>query len=167
MTMRLDDSQQKLDEFGERLVVVAERGPVNLRRSRIVPQRAISAGRSVRVPAKMRLDLPLQGLDLLVEGDQDRNGRASGGRVRSGDHRVSAQLLAAQRGLEWVIMVSMSRRRACLSAARIWLRFSFAAEAGSRRLAQQLEGVGSVQVVERLQRRGEVLTQRVAQPQYG
>ena len=27
---------------------------------------------SVRVPAKMRLDLPLQGLDLLVEDDQDR-----------------------------------------------------------------------------------------------
>jgi hypothetical protein len=48
----------------------------------------------------MRLDLPLQRLDLLVEGDQHRGRGAGGGRVGGGDHRVSAQLIAAQRGLD-------------------------------------------------------------------
>ncbi len=59
----------------------------------------------------------------------------------------------------------MSRRRARLSAARIWLRFSLRRRGRVRCLAQQLQGVGGVEILERLQRGGEVLAQRVSQPQ--
>ena len=60
----------------------------------------------------------------------------------------------------------MPRRRARLSAAAIWARVSFAAgRVGG--LAQQLESVGGVQVLEGLQRGREVLAQLVPQPLHG
>jgi hypothetical protein len=86
---------------------------------------------SVRVPAKMLLHLPLQDVDLFVEHAKHRDDRSSGSRVRVGDDLVSAKLFAARTDWMRVALVSMSRRRACLSAARIWLRFSLAAETGS------------------------------------
>ena len=58
----------------------------------------------------------------------------------------------------------MSRRRARLSAAATWARVSFAGPGRVRRLAQQFQHVGGVQVLERLQRGGEVLAQLVPQP---
>src|SRR5271165_2913625 len=52
---------------------------------------------SVRVLAKMRLDLPLQCLDLRVEGLQDRHLRSHGGGVGVGYGLRLAQVLGAQR----------------------------------------------------------------------
>lgn len=46
--------------------------------------------------AKMRGDLGLQGLDLGVEGLQDRDCRADGGRVGGGDDLGLAQMLGAK-----------------------------------------------------------------------
>ena len=55
---------------------------------------------SVRVPAKMRLHLPLQGLDLLVEGGDHRDQGPDRGGVGGGDGGRLAQLRAAQRRLD-------------------------------------------------------------------
>ena len=70
------------------------------------------------------------------------------------------------RSAAWIAaaLAAMSRRRARLSAALIWLRVSLAAPGRVRGLAQQLQGVGGVEVLERLQRGREVLPQRVPQP---
>ena len=97
----------------------------------------------------MRLDLPLQRLDLLVEGDQHRDRGAGGGRVGGGDHLGSAQLLAAQRGLDRAVLVSMSRRRAFLSAALIWLRRQPRRRRRVGGFAEQFESVGGVEVPRR------------------
>ena len=48
----------------------------------------------------MRLDLLFHGLDLGVEGGQDRDLGADGGRVGGGDDGGLAQVLGAQRGLD-------------------------------------------------------------------
>ena len=85
----------------------------------------------------MRLDLPLQGLDLLVEGGQDRDLRADGGGVGGGDDRRAgrgARLRSAAwiaRGLRGDVAAAGALERgadlAAVSAA--------AAEAGSGALA--------------------------------
>ena len=98
---------------------------------------------SVRVPAKMLLHLPLQGRDLFVEGAQYRHDRASGGRVRAGDDRVAAELLAAQRGLDAgglgvdVAAAGMFERGPDLAAVQLRRRGRV------RRLAQQLSASGA------------------------
>jgi hypothetical protein len=48
----------------------------------------------------MRIDLPLQDRDLLVEGLEHRHGGAGGGRVRCGEHLGLAQMLTAQHRLD-------------------------------------------------------------------
>src|SRR5712692_1868796 len=53
---------------------------------------------SVRVPAKIRLHLPLQGLDLLIQGGDHRDQGPDGDRVGGGDSLGLAQLRTAQRG---------------------------------------------------------------------
>ena len=76
---------------------------------------------SVRVLAKMGLDLPLQGLDLLVEGGQDRDQGAHRGGVGGGDHRRAGPgARRAARPGSPAALAAMSRRRARLSAALIW-----------------------------------------------
>src|SRR5206468_8547882 len=57
---------------------------------------------SVRVPAKMRLHLPLQAGDLLVEGGDDRGQGPHGSSVGGGQDGRPAQLRAAQRGQDRV-----------------------------------------------------------------
>jgi hypothetical protein len=112
----------------------------------------------------MRIDLAVQDLDLLDEGDQDRDRGAGRGRIRCGDHLRPAQMLSAQDGLDSgglgvdIAAASTRERRPDLverepgRTGRI------------RRLAQQLQGVGRIQVGECLQRGGEVLPQRMPQP---
>jgi hypothetical protein len=48
----------------------------------------------------MRIDLPLQGLDLFLQSPQDRYGGAGAGRVGRGDDLGLAQMLSAQHGTE-------------------------------------------------------------------
>jgi hypothetical protein len=111
---------------------------------------------SVRVLAKMLLHLPLQGFDLLVQDRDHRDQGADGGGVGGGDGRGLAQLRAAQRRQDRrrpvrdVPAAGALERGADLRAGQ---------PRGPRRLgclAQQLEGVGGVQVVEGPQRSGEV-----------
>jgi hypothetical protein len=119
---------------------------------------------SVRVLAKMRLHLPLQGLDLLIEGAYHRDQGAGGGGVGGGQGRRLGQLLAAQRGqddgspLGDVAAPGALERRGHLRAGQ---------PRGAGRLgcpAEQFQGLGGVQVGEGLQRGGEVLAQLVPQP---
>lgn len=53
---------------------------------------------SARVLAKLRLDPPLYGLDLVLQDGQDGHLGAYGGGVGGGDYLWLAQLLGAQRG---------------------------------------------------------------------
>jgi hypothetical protein len=53
---------------------------------------------SIKVLARMRLHLPLQGLDLLVEGGDQRGQGAGAGRAGGGKVRWLAEPGAAQRG---------------------------------------------------------------------
>ena len=81
--------------------------------------------------AKIRLHLPLQGFDLLVQDGDHRDQGADGDGVGVGDGRRLAQLGAAQRRQDDAALAGMSRRRARLRAADICARVSFAAFAGS------------------------------------
>jgi len=96
--------------------------------ARYEPPRLVQDDLIVRVPAKMLLHLPFERRDLFVEGGQYGRDRAGGGRVRDGDDTGSRPTgwSCWLRSTAWmrVVLVSRSRRRACLSAARIWLRFS-------------------------------------------
>ena len=122
---------------------------------------------SVRVPAKMRLHLPLQSHDLFVEHDQDR-GQSTG---RDGVSLVHdsglGQVLGPQRRLDPGSLVgnataaSTLERRADLGGGQPGRRGRV------RGLGQQLESVGSVQVLESHQRGREVVPQRVPQPLAG
>ena len=119
---------------------------------------------SVRVLTEMRLHLPLQHLDLLVERGDDRDQGTDRGGVGGGHNggwpscsRRSAARIAAA-------LAAMSRRRARLSAAADLRGGQPRRRRRIRGAGQQLEGVGGVQVLEGLQRGGEVVAQRVAQP---
>lgn len=99
---------------------------------------------SGRVRPKMGLDLPFQDLDLLVEHGEDScrtDGRGVGGR----DDVGLAEMLGTQSGVD--LRGGQPRGRCRVGG-----------------LGQQLKGVGRGQVLERLQRGGEVVAQRVPQP---
>ena len=119
---------------------------------------------SVRVLAKIRLHLPLQDLDLLVQGGDHRDQGPDGGSVGGGDGRRLAQLSAAQRGEDRgrlagdVAAAGALERRGDLRAGQL------RGPGRVRRLGQQFQRVGRVQVLESLQRGGEVLPQPVPQP---
>ena len=88
--------------------------------------------------------LPSQRVDLLVEGGKHGGDRAGGGGVGAAvitGARPSCSLRSAARMR--VVFMSMSRRRARLSAARICARVSFAAEAGSGALASSSSASGA------------------------
>ncbi len=87
---------------------------------------------SVRVAARIRLRLPLQGSGLLVQDGDRRDEGADGDGAGGGDGRRLARLGAAQRGAGMTgALPGMSRRRARLRAADTCARVSFAALAGS------------------------------------
>src|ERR1039457_2360104 len=119
---------------------------------------------SVRAAAKIRLHLPLQGLYLLIQGGDHRDQGPHGDSVGGGDSLRLAQLLAAQRRQDRrrlvrdVPAVSALERGADLRAGQP------RGPGRVRGLAQQLQRAGGVQVLEGLQRGGEVLAQLVPQP---
>ena len=114
----------------------------------------------------MLLHLPFERRDLFVEGGQYGRDRAGGGRVRAGDDRIAAELLAAQHGLDAdglgveVAAAGVFERGPDLAAVQLRRRRRV------RRLAQQLQRVGGVQVLEGLQRGREILAQHVPQTQH-
>jgi hypothetical protein len=119
---------------------------------------------SVRVLAKMRLHLPLQGLDLLIEGAYHRDQGAGGGGVGGGQRRRLAQLLAAQCRQDRFCLVRDAAAPGALECGG-HLRAGQPGRPGRVRcLGQQLERVGGGQVLEGFQRGGEVLAQLVPQP---
>ena len=86
---------------------------------------------SVRVLPEIGVHLPLQGFDLLVQRDQDRDQGTHRGGV-GGRHNIRlAQVGGVQRSRIRSVFAAMPRRRARLSAALICAVVSFAADAGS------------------------------------
>jgi hypothetical protein len=69
-------------------------------------------------------------------------------------------VLAAQRGAIFSVLSATVRRRARLSTALTCALVSLAGRGRVGGLGQQLEGVGGVELVVGLQRRGEVLSER-------
>jgi len=112
----------------------------------------------------MRVHLPLQHLDLLAEGGDHRDQRADHRGAGRGDLRRLGQLLAAQRGpdhgsfLADVTAAGALERGADLCGGQPRRRYRV------RCPGQQLQGVGGVQVLERVQRGREEITQLMAQP---
>ena len=119
---------------------------------------------SGRVLPKMVLHLPLQRCDLLIEGDQERSQGTDRGGVGGSDHSRLAQMPGPQGSLD------RSGLAGDAAAAGALERGADLADGQLRRrgrvggLGQQLQGVGGVQILERLQGGGEVPAQRVPQP---
>src|SRR6185312_13215657 len=119
---------------------------------------------SVRVPAKMLLHLRFEESDLLVESDQDGDQGPYGRGVGRGQRGGLAEVLAAQRGQDRagpvldVMAAGALERGGHLGAGQL------RRPGRVRRLGQQFQRVRGIEVIERLQRGGEVLPQLVPQP---
>jgi hypothetical protein len=111
----------------------------------------------------MRIDLPLQDFDLLVESPQYRDGGAGGGRVDRGEYLGLAQMLTAQHGLD------LGGRLRDVTAAGAGERGTVLGDRQPRRrgrlrcLGQQLQSIGGIQILTRFQRDWEILAQRMTQ----
>jgi hypothetical protein len=118
---------------------------------------------SGRVPSKIGLDLPLQGGDLSVEHGQDRDQRLDRGGIGTGHDLGLAEMLSTQRGLDGRCLVGdVPAAGVFQRGTDLWTRQPGGLGRG-RGLGQQLQGVSSVQVLERDQRGGEIVPQRVPQ----
>jgi hypothetical protein len=117
---------------------------------------------SVRVLTKMCLDLLLHGLDLAVEGAQDRHLGAHGGRVGSRHDRGLAQVLGAQRGGDRVGFRGPAVAAGTLERGGDLLDAQRGGRGGVRGGGEQFQRVGGGEVVEGDQRGREELAQRVA-----
>jgi hypothetical protein len=119
---------------------------------------------SGRVLPKIGLDLPLHGLDLGVQHGQDRDQRLDRGGVGVGHHLGLTEVLDAQRGLNGRgLLGDILAARPLQRAADLSDRQPGGLRRGGR-LGQQFQRVRGVQVLERDQRGGKVVPQRVAQP---
>jgi hypothetical protein len=114
--------------------------------------------------AKGRRHLPFHGDDLAVEGGGDHREGADGGGVGAGRRLRLAQVLAAQRGQDRVGLAGDVAAAGALECSGHLRPGQPGGPGRIRGLGQQLQRIRRVEVLKGLQRSGEVLPQRSAQP---